>query len=527
MAAVHAWLDTQLPAGIRADAWRVRLDRDTYVETADGALARAGFGARLRKRGKQMILTLKSVVVAPADAEAAAPVDALHRRVEVEGPAGTGLDPEAWPESEARALLLRLADGRPLVARFTIRQRRSVRLLHAEDGSTAELSLDEAEVHSGRRSAGTFAELEVEAASEAAVTAVLQPMAAALEGTSLVHPEGLSKEATAAAMVAAMESAEAGRSAFASLPKNPGVLPDDTLGTAGRKVLRLHLARMLALEAGTRSGEVAEDLHKMRVATRRMRAAWRVFDGAYKPGVQKRYVEELRDFATALGAVRDLDVQLDGLESYRAGLTPAGAAAMLPLGEAWRERREAARHALMKRLDSHDYAKFVADYREFTERPGAGERTPVTNAPSLVRESAGGRIWQAYEHVRAHDATLLWADTTGLHALRIDAKRLRYALEFFREALPRAQTDRLIAAVTALQDHLGELNDADIAGLTAREFLVQHGSRLPQASREAIGHFLVAREEDVARLRRTLPPIWRRVSGPAFRRSLASAIASL
>jgi CHAD domain-containing protein len=258
-----------------------------------------------------------------------------------------------------------------------------------------------------------------------------------------------------------------------------------------------------------------------------MRAAWRVFDGAYRPRLQKRYVRELREFASALGAVRDLDVQLDGLEVYRGGLSAAGAAAMAPLAEAWSERRDGARQALMKRLDSKAYADFVEDYRTFVDRPGAGERTPAQNEPTLVRESAGGRIWQAYEHVRAHDATLPWADTLGLHALRIDAKRLRYALEFFREALPKAQTDRLIEAVTALQDHLGELNDADVAGGTARDFLVSQGSRLPTATREAIGHFLEAKEAEVARLRRALPPVWHRVAGPAFRRTLASAIASL
>jgi CHAD domain-containing protein len=54
----------------------------------------------------------------------------------------------------------------------------------------------------------------------------------------------------------------------------------------------MHLAKMLSVEAGTRTGEDIEDLHKMRVATRRMRAVWRVFDGAYKPRVQRRYVRE-------------------------------------------------------------------------------------------------------------------------------------------------------------------------------------------------------------------------------------------
>jgi len=44
------------------------------------------------------------------------------------------------------------------------------------------------------------------------------------------------------------------------------------MSEAGRKVLRTHFARMLANEAGTRLGEDIEELHDMRVATRRLRA---------------------------------------------------------------------------------------------------------------------------------------------------------------------------------------------------------------------------------------------------------------
>ena len=59
--------------------------------------------------------------------------------------------------------------------------------------------------------------------------------------------------------------------------KTPGVLASDNVAEAGRKVLRFHLARMIAREPGTREGSDPEELHGMRVATRRMRAAWRVF----------------------------------------------------------------------------------------------------------------------------------------------------------------------------------------------------------------------------------------------------------
>ncbi len=96
-------------------------------------------------------------------------------------------------------------------------------------------------------------------------------------------------------------------------------MADDPLAEAGRKVLRLHLLRMLDAENGSRDGDV-ESVHKMRVATRRMRAAWRVFNGAYKTRLQDRYVGELRQVAQTLGAVRDMDVQLERLREYAAGI---------------------------------------------------------------------------------------------------------------------------------------------------------------------------------------------------------------
>jgi CHAD domain-containing protein len=531
--AVRHWLDTVSLPGLTSGSWRVRIDRDTYVDTASGDLAKAGYGARIRRRGGTSTLALKSGApdVAGNDERdgdgdgkrAHAPM----RREELEGPATGELDPNAWPESAARELLQDLVGKAELVPLFEIRQRRQVREVRDGNGARAEISLDHGDVRRGRRQAGTFEALEVEARGGDAEEAILEPLAKAIEESGLGTPDSRSKLEIASALVAALDDSNAGHKAYAALPKLPGVLPDDTLAEAGRKVLRLHLGRMLAMEAGTRSGSDPEDLHKMRVATRRMRAAWRVFDGAYRPSLQRRYVAELKEVATALGTVRDLDVQLDGLEAYRRGLPESGAEAMTPLVDAWRERRDAARSALAELLDSNEYGHFVDDYRSFTDKPGSGVKEPKPNEPSLVREAAGGRIWLAYEQVRAHDAALRWADAEGLHALRIDGKRLRYTLEFFREALPRLQVDRLIGTVTEMQDLLGEHNDADVASKAAREFLVAQGSRLPEASRQAVGHYVDSRIAEMAQIRRRVPALWRRMVGLTFRRALASAIASL
>jgi CHAD domain-containing protein len=136
------------------------------------------------------------------------------------------------------------------------------------------------------------------------------------------------------------------------------------------------------------------------------------------------------------------------------------------------------------------------------------------------------RIWAAYEHVRAYEPVLRWADIPTMHELRISGKWLRYTLEFVREALG-PDSAPLIARVTALQDHLGLLNDADVSANLARQFLVEHAGELDAAESAAIGRFLMAREADRARLRRTIGPAWRGVAGLAYRRQLAKVIAGL
>src|SRR3954470_12356641 len=65
--AVRAWLEEALPEGISAGPWKQRLDRDSYIDTEGGRIAASGYAARLRRRGKRVILTLKTAAAAAAD----------------------------------------------------------------------------------------------------------------------------------------------------------------------------------------------------------------------------------------------------------------------------------------------------------------------------------------------------------------------------------------------------------------------------------------------------------------------------
>ena len=524
---VQAFLDgawtTTLPDVVLSDA-SIRLVEDRYFDTGRGALRRHGFGARLRRRGATVTLTVKSLVAddeSGGSSDVPAPGDALQRRIELEGPANARLDPDGWPSSPARELVDELRDGARLKSQFTIRQRRAVRDIRAQDGA-AQLSLDEVEVLVGATVVGTFSELEIESTEGGA--SLLRRLAVLLEASGLVRPASGSKERQARLIVEREQAADRVRR-LPRVPKTPGVTADDPLAEAGRKVLGMHLARMLAAEAGTREGEDIEQLHKMRVATRRMRSMWRVFDGAYRPKVQ-RYVRELRMVATALGAVRDLDVLVEGLDTYAAELPEPAVGAMAPLRYELTDQRDTARAALIELLDSRRYQDFVSDYLEFVETPGAGELRPDPGLPVLVRHTAGGRIWTAYEHLRAHETLLGWADVPALHAIRIDAKRLRYTLESFREVLPPG-VDGVIAKIVTLQDHLGSLNDADVAATMARAFLMSSGARSAPATRDAVSLYLSSREQTVATLRRSLPAAWRPIVALPTRRALAGLIAGI
>ena len=578
---------------------------DRYVDTSDGALAKAGFAVRIRQSGRGTIVSVKSLARTNG-------AGGSVRREELEGPADRTTGPLEWPGSDARSLVLELAGDAPLLELVTIRQLRRKRVVR--DGDTrVELSLDEVDVVSRSRVVDRFVELEAELVKgdeerlaalaevfaadpalgpssgsklEAAMAAAraggragrggadedehappwevwakaTEPKAAAATTapsvaaatTTTAASDGGDRGANAGTRKSARKSARAAAAPTESpavtpttsdvvsdaideaitpdtrliVGKTPGVTADDHVAEAGRKVMRFHLARMLAREAGTREGRDPVELHAMRVATRRQRAAWRVFGGSFRPGRTKRYRNGLRGIASRLGAVRDLDVLLDAADIYRADLSVTEQRGLEPLLADWRAHRDDARVLLIRELDSDGYKRWVDDYRDFVRTEGAAVLPVGPTQPHRVRDTAASRIWTAYEQLRGYEPVLRWADIETLHELRIAGKWLRYTLEFVREALGD-ESAPLIARITALQDHLGLMNDADVSASMARTFLVEHAGELSPLESEAIGRYLVSREREVSRLRRTIGAPWRGVAGIGFRRQLGRVVAGL
>jgi len=316
--------------------------------------------------------------------------------------------------------------------------------------------------------------------------------------------------------------------------KTPGIQPDDSMAEAGRKVLRLHFARMLYHEPGTRLGQDIEELHDMRVATRRMRAAFEVFGDYFKKGVLKAHLKGLRATGRALGPVRDLDVFLQKMQLHMEGRSEEEQAGLAPLQSSWRAQRKAARKKMLGYLDIQTYKDFLQSFSQFLNTPGAGAKSLTRDfpLPHKVRDVAPILIYTRLGAVRAFDSVLENATIDQLHALRIEFKRLRYTVEFFQEVLgPEGRA--VVEEIKKVQDHLGDLNDADVACNILGDFLSKWEkeqlalSIQKRANPEPIVAYLATKYAERHRLVTTFPQVWERFMRPEFHDALAKAVSVL
>lgn len=299
--------------------------------------------------------------------------------------------------------------------------------------------------------------------------------------------------------------------------ERPRLRRGDAMRRAGAKLLRTHLRAMRAREAGTRKGTDPEELHDMRVASRRLRATLRLFGPHLAGDLVREVAAGLRDAARVLGAVRDLDVGIAGARRYAEEHPGADGIGLRLVLEEWARRREARRGEMLAYLDGEEYARLVSDMQELIalqdECPDddAGQpRLPEAAVPYL-------RVY--WGTVRAYRDVIDSAPLDLLHALRIDCRRLRYTLEFLQEVLP-PRAAMLIREVTRMQDHLGELHDSAVMVGTLDAILSSH----PAAPADLAAY----RETHLAtmeRLRRDVPRAWRRLNRPRVRRAMARLLA--
>lgn len=258
-----------------------------------------------------------------------------------------------------------------------------------------------------------------------------------------------------------------------------------------------------------------EAVHDMRTTTRRLRTAITVFGAEAGKGDRRRVEEVLKRVARELGAVRDLDVLL-------ATLPDSG---VEPLRKAWTKEREHNAGRLKKKLGRPCFRRALRDAQRLVKAPD-GDRAGVREETVLPRVAsrAPALIWEAMGGVLAHELDPLTADPTAIHAMRKDAKKLRYTLEAFEDALePRGA---LVEPVIALQDAGGEMHDAIVARDRARKAVAD--LHLDRDDEAVAVEAYAASQDDRARSRRpVVASAMKTVRSRAYRESLGRALAGM
>jgi triphosphatase len=483
------------------------INEDTYFDTLDARLLRHGFSLRIRTDGQQVLTTVKSLDLNTPKG--------VHKRLEVER-AAPALDPSTealvvpmLPPDVAAALAETIDEKDTLLRKIRLRQERQKReVFQSGDNSEllGELSLDRVEVltpDSSRdqwRIAGSFDAVEMESASDG-TQAELRTLAIEIAQTPGLKPDSKNKLFQALECVNESTLREEGEIAHLQ-----------HVAELCRGVWRGQHLVMLLNEAGVRDSDDIEYVHDMRVATRRARAAGRLYGGYFKKKSKSvpRFMSHLRSTGRLLGAVRDMDVALDNLSHYRAEAADAPGEGLDDLALHWLEKRDRAQRKLLHWLDGKRYRHFVADFGAFCNTrdldvPEFEAEAGVAPLPHQVRHVLPSMIMARFEAIRAFEVLFEAEEPVpvpSLHALRIECKYLRYHLEFSAHLLG-AEGAALIGELKALQEHLGQLNDASVAHTMLDKALESLGGEGIAAYRQlqvdAVEHLRAAVPADLAR----------------------------
>src|SRR5919107_3093574 len=273
-----------------------------------------------------------------------------------------------------------------------------------------------------------------------------------------------------------------------------------SVGEVAFRVLRRQFATMRAHEGGTRLGEDPEELHDMRVATRRMRSALKFFEDAL-PEEAEHFRRELKFFAGVFGEVRDLDVQIEQLGTWISEADEEDREHLSKTINVLEKRRAAARENLLEALDSERYERFESSFAEFLRcGPVAGgyaDKPALAVAPYHL--SRPYRKWRkAAERV---DET---SHPEEYHDLRKKGKRLRYALEFLSGVFGEKATGTIVKPLKELQDVLGRHQDLFVSGDLRRQ-LATEGRKLPPKTAFAMGAVAERNLQEAGKIRASLP----------------------
>jgi triphosphatase len=472
---------------------------DTYLDTDDWRIHRAGFALRIRSESGKSEATLKSLHSASAEVADRRELSETLENSESEsirqsiGPVGA----RVHAVSGAHALL-------PLFEVRTSRQRFSVRR-EDEAQQLGEIALDETVISRPHGEPQTSMQrVEVEALTE--VHEPLQSLVKTLRSDC--------------ALEAAFDTKYS--QGLKSVGLAPGPAPEfaPTAVDASMPIvevalanLRRYLSAWYLHEPGARLGDDPEELHDLRVAGRRLDAILRQFQSSL-PESFLRMRPTLKTVLRALGAARDLDVALIELETFSRELPESDRGSIESLKQHLMSERGRARARMLKVLDSMRVQKNLQELSSLLAAPSAAsQQTPQQSSSQPVLSAAPELIRLRYRKLRK-GADLLTPDSTveSYHKVRGRVKKLRYALEAVADIYGKP-AEQMLRSLRRWQENLGVQQDAAVSSRRLRALANAPPKGIPSDTLFLMGRFAEHYASAAVRARKLYAKGYRKVRG--------------
>lgn len=274
--------------------------------------------------------------------------------------------------------------------------------------------------------------------------------------------------------------------------------------------LRRLLGAWLKHEPGARLGQDPEELHQLRVTARRIDATLALFKRQLPPALV-RTRKTTKAVLRSLGTARDLDVLLNELDHYCAGLPEHERATAEPLRARLESERGRARGRMVRGLDSEPTRRWLETLT------AAGAEHGGMNGADRAMVVMPERVRRRFRKLRKSVGKLRGKSSMeDYHLVRRRAKQLRYATECGAVMFGKPADD-MLKALRRLQDRLGAHQDAYMAQNRLAAFAADPASGLPPATLFLMGRLAENYAQVTTQARQTLARSWRKVRGKRWK----------
>jgi inorganic triphosphatase YgiF len=478
---VETAVDAVLRTALSAETRKVQQIESVYFDTSALDLRARGMVLRVRRNGDRYVQTIKR-----SDGPGAS-FDRWESEHEIAGPQPQ-LSSKERMAFAAVALRFNAKRLRPV---FTVKSERTTWSAQA-DGADIEFALDRGEIAAGGATS-TLCELEVEL--KQGPTKNLFDLGRRLVLLAKLRPTTFTKDERGYRLLEERwdQAVHASRA-----PVEPLMDPRE----AFRAIALDCLHQFTLNERLVRASCDSEAIHQARIAVRRLRSALTVFKSVARDARYAAVKADLKALSDALGSARDAAVfEQRILKAARDEPdAPAGFAALATRVDQVKQQRY---HALVATLNAPEQQEKLLGLIEWVE---AGDwRTGAADETETAVRFAKRRLRKVWRAMHRESADIGAAPDEVIHDLRKRAKRLRYAAEFFTNALTKDGERRAhrasLRALENVQKNLGRRQDM----VAAREMLASIAADASTTERDlvfAAGHLDGCIRRDLAKARK-------------------------